>query len=216
MRATVSGGGGDFKLPEEGLTVGRCVRVIDLGTQERVWSGKTSHIRQIFVSFELPDRLVEFDGEEVPSLLSKKYTLSFNEKANLRKDLEQWYGKKFNDADIEASGGFDPSKILDRPAQIMITHSTGNNGKTYANISGLMPLAKNMPIAERHHDLLLLDLDEFDQSVYDSLSENMQEWIAKSPEYQQATMGGSSSEPADDPFDDIPFIDPYKFIRNLV
>ena len=210
MRANTSGGG-DFQIPEEGLTVGRCVRVIDLGTQENVFNGKASLKHQIFVGFELPERKVEFEGEEVPGLIFKKYTLSFNSKANLRTDLEQWYGKKFNDKDIEQSGGFDPSKILDRPAQVIITHSQGSNGKTYANIEGLMPIAQGLEIPERHHDLVLFDLDEFDQSVYDSLSENMRTWIAKSPEYEMLNKRDKKVVQEALADDDIPFMDPYKF-----
>ena len=205
-----TGGGEDRELPPTGLTIGTCIKVIDLGTQERKYNEKTKNERKILVMFELPKHRIEIDGKDLPMAISKKYTLSFNRKSTLRKDMEQWYGKKFDDKQIEASGGFDPSKILGRPAQIMITHNVTQTN-TYANIEGLMPLADGMPAPEQENPSVLFDLDEFDQNVWDSFSEGMQKWIGKSPEaaaiLERGTSKPDSTTNPDDDFDpdDIPF-----------
>jgi len=195
------------ELPPEGLTIGRCIKLIDLGTQESKYRDSVKHNRQILVMFELPDHRMELDGKDVPMAISKKYTLSFNSKSNLRKDMEQWYGTKFDDKQIEASGGFDPSKILGRPAQLMIVHND-SGGKTYANISGLMPLMAGVEAPNQENPSVLFDLDEIDWDVYDSFSEGMKSWIAKSPEFQEleATRSGSAQpEPVKEDYDDLPF-----------
>ena len=205
MKAT-TGGGGSFELPKEGLTIGRCYRVIDLGTQENKFKSEVSYKRQILVMFELPHQLMDYDGEQMPMSISKKYNLSFNSKSNLRKDMEAWYGKKFNDKDIEQSGGFDPSKVVGKSAQILIEHSIDGN---YANIAGLMPLAEGQTCPEQVNPSFVFDLDEFDRDKWDTLSEKMKQWIAKSPEAQKALGNGqpeqSNAAVVDDGFDSLPF-----------
>ena len=204
MKAQVTGS--DFELPPAGLTIGRCYRVIDLGTQEKTYKDKVSYVHQLLVSFELPLHMMEIDDREQPMAISKKYTLSFGSKANLRIDMEAWYGKKFNDKDIENSGGFDPEKILGKTGQINITHS--DCGK-YANISGLMPLAEGQTCPEQFNPLFIFDLDNFNRDKWDTLSENMQGWIVKSKECQEALGMGQpekapeNAEHIDDGFEDI-------------
>lgn len=189
MKAQVTGT--DFELPPEGLTIGRCYRVIDLGTQEKKYNNNVDYKRQILVSFELPLHMMEIDGEPQPMAISKKYTLSFNKKANLRIDMEAWYGKKFNDKDIENSEGFDPAKILGRPCQINIVYSEDGN---YANISGLMPLAAGQKCPDQINPSFIFDLDEFDRDKWDQLSEKMQGWIVKSPECQKVLGTGQPEQ----------------------
>lgn len=213
MRAEI--GSGSFEKPPAGLTIGRCYRVIDLGTQEKKYKSKVDYCRQILIDFELPSHMMEVETDEgvkmMPMSASKKYRLSFNAKAALRKDMENWYGKKFNDKDIEQAGGFDPSKILGRPGQILIEHS--DDGQ-YANITGLMPLAEGQTCPDQINESFIFDLDEFDNVKWESLSQGMQQWIAKSPEAQQILQAqygqqkesDAPQQPAiDDGFDDIPF-----------
>ena len=203
MKAEVSGGG-DFQNPKPGVTIGRCYGVIDLGTQMTSYGAK----HKILIQFELPTQLMERDDEKVPMMVSKQYTLSFNSKANLRKDMEAWYGKKFNDKDIEQSGGFDPSKVVGKPAQLLLEENdTGD--KVYINIATLMPLAEGQSCPEQVNPSFVFDLDEFSLDKWDTLSEKMKQWIAKSPEAQQA-LGNGQPEQAneavvDDGFNDLPF-----------
>ena len=202
MKATVGGSGGNFELAPEGMHLARCIKVIDLGTQEQKWKDQVKHNRQVLVMFELPKVMIEIEGEKKPQAISKKYTLSFNSKANFRKDLESWYGRKFNDKQIAESDGFDPSKILGKPATLTIAHS--DDGK-YANISSITGVMDGVEIPDQINPSVLFDLDDFDYDVWDTLSEKMKDWIGKSPECEKALAGSKPAASAAPASDDIPF-----------
>ncbi len=71
----------------------------------------------------------------------KRYTLSLHENASLRKDLENWRGKKFTEEELQ---GFDLEKLLGVNALITVVHSQGADGKTYSNIAAVSKLMKGM------------------------------------------------------------------------
>lgn len=101
MSVKTSNSGGDFEKAPEGMHVARCVRLIDCGTHlDEKW-GKKKRIGWVF--FELPNAMMKpnKDGKELPFMVGKRYTLSHNEKALLRQDLESWYGKTFNTVDLD-------------------------------------------------------------------------------------------------------------------
>lgn len=197
---------GSFEKPPEGYAKFWCIRVIDLGTQEGQWKGSTTYNRKIWVQFELPEHMTEFEGQTMPMVISRKYNLKFSQKADLRKDMESWYGKRFNDKDIEASGGFDPEKILGRCGKLQVVYS--DDGE-YANVGVIIPEDEaGMP--KRVHPLVFFDLDNFDKAVYDGMTEKMQDWIAKSPEYQAIAGTAPGTPPPEQEAlkitdDDIPF-----------
>jgi hypothetical protein len=107
-----------------------------------------------------------------------------HEKSTLRKTLESWRGKKFEDADF-GPGGFDVRKLLGVGCFLSIIHTTKND-KTYSNISAVMKLPKDFPTATPENALTYfsLDPDEFDRDVFNGFSEGLQNIIKASPEYQ--------------------------------
>ncbi len=205
MRAEVSKGG-DFELPPAGMHLARCIKVIDLGTQAQKYKGQEKDVHQILVMFELPKVMIEIDGEEKPQAISSKYTLSFNKKARLRKDLESWYGVQFNDKDIQDSGGFDPAKILGKPATLTIVHSEDGN---YANIASITGVMDGVDVPDQVNKSVLFDLSNFDSSIWDSFSDGMKNWILRSPEAQLVVNGKSDpdqqSAVTDPELNDLPF-----------
>lgn len=163
--------GGNYELPPEETTLAVCVVVADIGLQDTTYMGDTRTTQQVIITWELPRQLMK-DGR--PFVQSKTYTASLNEKANLRKDLEAWRGKKFTDAEL--ADGFDMSKLLKQWCSIGITHAE-KNGKTYANISSIskllpeiLPATKSIKI---HNTPVYFDLDNFDEESYNALPE----WI---------------------------------------
>ena len=93
-------GGGDFKGLSAGTYVSVCNAVVDLGIQP----GSPMYPdpkHKVWIRFEVPDERIEYerDGKKLegPRVISKEYTASMHEKANLRKDLENWRGKAFTD-----------------------------------------------------------------------------------------------------------------------
>jgi hypothetical protein len=99
-------GGSDFpaiEAPKAGMHDAICCWVVDLGTQKNTAYDIDQH--KVLITWELPRETFEADGGVfVPKVLSKFYTLSLHQKANLRSDLESWRSEGFTEAELE---GFD-------------------------------------------------------------------------------------------------------------
>lgn len=186
LKAPVSGSSDNYELPQAGMTVARCVAVIDLGThtdpkfvyQDGKKKGQPVRSHKVQIQFEL-DQLMEVDGEKVPMMSTMRLTLSANEKSKMREHLESWYGKKFDNAELEAAGGFDVEKLLGRPALLNIVHS--DDGK-YANVKSINPLMRGQQIAPQHYPSRLFSLEEPSHEVWQTLSKKTREFIAESEE----------------------------------
>lgn len=194
----VKDSGGMFEQPPIGTHMARCVRLIDIGTQTNEYQGKTSSRRQVILGFELPDELMtkgELAGK--PFFVSKFYTASLNEKANLRHDLISWRGRDFTEAELE---GFNLTNILDKPCMLSLV----KNEKERVGISTISGLPKGVTVGPRVNPIVNFSLDEFDEKTFLSLGDKMREMIARSPEYKALQ---SRSKPVADDFDDsdIPF-----------
>ena len=194
-------GGVDFEQAPIGTHVARCVKIIDIGTQKGEYQGKVTIKRQCIVGWELPTELMQ-EGEYAgkPFVVSRFYTASLGEKANLRKDLENWRGRQFTEQELM---GFESKNILGKPCMLSIIH----NDKGKARESGVMAVPKGMPVSDQINPSVYFSLDEFDQKVFDSLSDGYKKLIQASPEWQ-GLKNGSGKQPAgkfDDMEDDIPF-----------
>lgn len=196
-------GGKEFEAAPVGNHVARCIGMIDLGTQEQNYEGKTSYARKIVIRWELPNELMaEGDFAGKPFIVSRFYTASLSEKANLRKDLVSWRGREFTPEELM---GFDSKNILDKPCMVNVTH----NEKKKAKVAGVTPVPKGMTVPGRVNDLLYfsLEAEEFKPSVFESLNDYWKEQIKKSPEW--AERNGSAPQRSGGKFDDfesdIPF-----------
>ena len=122
-------GSGDFPQIPPGTKVSRCVRLIDLGTTHNDLYDNDQH--KIYIGFETPTERSTWkdkDGieHEGPFIAGKFYTLSLNEKANLRKDLEAWRGKEFTQEELS---GFAMKNILDKTPMLNIIQKEKNGKK---------------------------------------------------------------------------------------
>jgi len=163
-------------LAPEGIHFARCIRIIDLGTQESS-NPEWRSTRKLNLGFELVDESYVFDEEkgEENFTVYANYNQSLGKKSKLRPIIESWTGKKITDE-------FELDTLLDLPCQVQITHVSTDKG-TYANITNIMGPGKGK-VTKSTMEPQSLYLDEtFDQEVYDSLPEFMQEMIADSPEY---------------------------------
>lgn len=208
-----SGGGGNFKKVPQGVFIGRCWSLIDLGTQTSSgqFGEKTAH--KIQISWELfgedeegQPLTIEVDGKEMPLTIKKSYTVSLHEKSSLRKDLEAWRGKKFSD---EEAKGFDIQKLLGAYCMVNVTISE-NGGKTYSNVAGLTPLPGALKSSKPQgvHGFVVFDLDKPDMKVFDNFHEKLQEAIKKSPEWKRISGSqdsGYQDEPQEFSEEEIPF-----------
>ena len=96
MGLILTDGGGRYTPTPEGLWPAVCVDVVDLGMQETPWGPKQK--------VELYWEIEELDPKGVRFTVRTRYTASLNDKANLRKQLEAWRGRKFTAQELK---GFD-------------------------------------------------------------------------------------------------------------
>ena len=129
-------GSGDYERPETGLQQAVCSHVVDLGLQDTSFGVK----KQVAVCFELAQNMS--DGR--PFMQSKIYTASLNEKANLRKDLEAWRGRRFTESEL---AGFDIEKLKGVGCLLNLIE-TAKNEEVYVNIGTIAKLPSGYPKLE--------------------------------------------------------------------
>ena len=198
-------GGTDFEQPPIGTHVARCIKLIDIGTQQGEYQGKATYRRQVIIGWELPNELMS-EGEHAgkPFTVSKFYTASLGEKANLRADLKNWRGRDFTDEEL---AGFEAKNILGKPCMLSVTL----NDKSKARVTGVMALPKGTPVPDQFNESLFFSLEhaDFKPEAFEALSEGYKKMIRVSPEYMELTKPGHAKPKTDgdisDMDDDIPF-----------
>ena len=209
--------GAEIEPIPAGVYVAVCYGLIDLGTHHNPVFGNEAH--KCLVQWEVPDVRGEFerDGEKVnlPRAISKRYTVSLSEKANLRKDLESWRGRKFTAQELS---GFDLKAILGAACQLQIVHETNKEGKTFAGIAAIMALPKGTPRPKPENPPAFFSFEEAGEKPV--LPPGLPEWVQKivmeSRKWREAyaaaapapattpAPGGDSGE-TDEAADGIPF-----------
>ena len=124
--------GSSFVPCPAGLHQAVAVDVIDLGNVELVYGVK----HMVTLVFQVNEPMD--DGR--PFLVQRRYTLSLDQKASLRKDLESWRGKPFTADELK---GFDLERLIGINAQLNVQHAD-RDGSTYANITAIVPLSRGM------------------------------------------------------------------------
>lgn len=221
MSGLIAKASGDFELMEAGNYLARCVQVIDHGTQYNERYNNTS--RKVLLGFEFPTETKEVNGEQVPWLQWRSFTLSLSDNANLRKELTSWRGKAFTHEELQ---GFDLCTVLGVPCMVNVQQYEGNDGVTRNGLGAITPVPKGMEVPKQVTPSIKFLLHEFDQEVFDTFSEHHQEKIKKSKEYQEMfgepasdaikaqsekkdtsvkSIPGAPKPPKDMPDDDIPF-----------
>lgn len=120
-----------FTPAPEGLHVACCCDVVDLGVSDHGFGEK--HYVEVRWMLESED-----DGGR-RFIVRRRYTLSLNEKAALRKDLETWRGRKLSGDELR---GFDLEKLVGVGCQLQVVHRLSERGGTFANVQAVIPLGK--------------------------------------------------------------------------
>lgn len=208
--------GSDFTPVPPGLHLARCYRIVDLGTQTSEYMGETKHQRKIMLGWELHG--MDDDGNELvtsrgdPLAIFKNYTLSWNEKATLRNDLQGWRNKPFTEEEMRR---FDISAILGQWCMLNVIERAGKNGKMYSNVGSIAPVpavVKQAGLPKAHNEIQLFRLAEPDMALFETFGKGLKEKIQASPEWQaqQARKPAQKADKApssgfDDMEDDLPF-----------
>ena len=201
MTSIIANGGNDtpsYPTVSVGVHKARCVRAIDLGTQQNDYQGQISWKRQVMLIWEVPS---EKDNKGEPLTISKFYTLSLNEKANLANDLVSWRGRPFTETEKKA---FDISKVAGKPCSINVI--LNQNGKP--KVSTVMPIGKNDEIAQQFHPNMVFSITDFQEKkmeVFNQLPEGIRNIILKSKELEGTEKQDLGDENNAQDLGDIPF-----------
>jgi hypothetical protein len=200
-----TGGGQDFDPIAEGMHHAVCYALYDLGTQYNERYGKS--LRKVLIAWELPDERMEIVKDDhkfdLPRAISKQYTSSLHEKANLRKELESWRGKSFSEQELE---GFDITKLLGVNCTLQVLHKKKED-RVYANVVNVVPLMRDMNKKDPENDIRYFSFEE-----HNKIPENTPDWIVdiikNSEEWGQLQTSNNQqyderNPPEED--DDIPF-----------
>jgi hypothetical protein len=200
------------ELVPAGNQVARCYSMVHLGTNIEEYMGEKKAMNKVRISWELPEEMRVFDeakGEQ-PMSISKEYTLSMFEKANLRKELEGWRGKGFTEEEAKV---FDITKLLGKSCLLNIIHKTSKSGNEYAVINSISSLPKGMTCPKQINPTFEFNFqDKFDLKVLESLPQFMKDKIKTSVEFKainnpedQDLTHDDGYTPDAEPADDLPF-----------
>lgn len=190
-------GGADYELIPASLHLGVCYAVIDLGTHydEKFKYDK----RELCLIWELPNvEKIEIDGVLKPRVISKRYTLSLGDKANLRKDLESWRGKAFTEEQLE---GFDLGVLVTQNCQLQVIHKKAGT-KTYANINTIVNVAADHVKVEPFNPVVVYDIG------HDIPEDLIPDWIVKIIKDAQEWKE-EETESKDTPPDEVSDVEPF-------
>lgn len=191
-------GGGNFIPAPAGNFAGRCIRLIDLGTQHSTYNGKPIARNQVFIQWELDEKME--DGQ--PFVVSAFMTNSLSEKSNMRPMLEAWRGRAFTPDELKS---FDLQNILNAPGMVNVIH-VQKDGKTKAYVSAVTKMPKGLSIGEPVNKPSSFWIEEWDQAAFDALPKGIRAIIEQSDEYKarkNGNGGGNFSDMEDDlPWDD--------------
>jgi len=199
MSFIVEDNGGNFERCPPGMHLGRCYRIVDLGTQKSEYMGQTKYLHKIMIGWEIHG--VGEDGKEIkmkdgrPFAIFKNYTFSWSEKANLRLDLQSWRGRAFSQEEMRK---FDLKNVLGAWCMLNIIERAGQNGNTYSNVDGVTPVPaiikqNGLPQAVNKNELF--NLQEPDWTLFESFSDNLKTKIIASPEFEKAKGGSKPQQP---------------------
>ncbi len=196
-----------FELVPAGNHVARCYSMIEIGTEKSEYQGKEKHLYKVRVTWELPNEKKVFDqakGEQ-PFSISKDYTLSMFDQANLRQDLESWRGKAFTEDEAKA---FDITKLIGVPCLLNVVHTQSQKGSTYSKIAGVTPLIKGMNCPTQINQSFVFAFDEWNDQKFAGLPEYIRKRIEATPEFKKRLEGidaPAKSEHSTNDDSDLPF-----------
>lgn len=201
------------ELVPAGNYVARCFQMIEIGTVQEIINGRSVIAKKVRIGWELPTELRVFDeakGEQ-PLMVSKEYTLSMNEKSNLRKDLRAWRGKDFT---ADEAKGFDITRLIGAPCMLNVIHKQAvtDPSRVYEQIAGITPLPRGIQCPPAINSPFVLSYDDFAPELFDSLPDFIKDKMIMSSEYQAMknpsapkTIDADDGPDYDDPNSDLPF-----------
>lgn len=210
MSINATKNGSPRELIPSGNYLARCYQMIEIGTVTETVMGKSTIQKKVRIGWELPTELKVFNEEkgEQPLVISTEYTLSLNEKANLRKMLASWRSKDFTE---EEAKSFDITRLIGVPCMLNIIHkpSVSDPTKIYEKIAGVTAVPKGMIVPPQINRSFVLSYDSFDRDAFNSLPDFIKQKMQGSLEYAAMSNPHATDIPnasdVNEPVDDLPF-----------
>lgn len=189
---------GNFESTPPGSHLARCYRIVDLGTQKSEYLGQVKYLHKIMLGWEIfaekddGTPLLMRDGR--PFAIFKNYTMSWSDKATLRKDLQSWRGKPFSQEEMRR---FDLKTILGVHCMLNVIERQGADGKTYVNVDSITPVPqviRKAGLPDGVNKLELFNLSEPNMEMFEGFSEHLKKKIESSPEWQKLTGNKPAAE----------------------
>jgi hypothetical protein len=112
--------------------------LIDLGTHDHTYNGKTSEAHKILLVWELTAEKMT-SGETF--LVARDFTWSLNKKAKLREFLEGWLGRAIADGEE-----LDLDMMVGRPCVVNLSEGVSGAGKKFVEVAGCGPPLRGLTI----------------------------------------------------------------------
>lgn len=177
-------------LIPKGTHIARLYSIVDLGIQEGEWKGQKIEQHKIYITFELPNELREFDGLQKPMVIGSKYTWSMGSKARLRPVIEALIGTSLTDAEA-ANFDLESANLLGKPCMVSVSHFEGTNG-TSSSLDAVVPLMKGAECPP-----------QFNQSVFYKISDGASPAFEALPNFLKEIIGKSKSTLKGDDMDSV-------------
>lgn len=184
-----------FENCPEGTYQAVLIGLIDEGTQENVKFGTKEP--KIVLVFEINEN--NSHGEHY--IIYEEFSAFLSERANLRKLIDGWRGKPFDDKEIKT---FNLNTIVGKHCLAGIQY----NQKGYAHIKQVLDIPKDTQKMEAKTVPYIFRIDDWDAELYHGFPERIKKRIMLSPEATAATKAtiGLNSEPIiNNNDDDVPF-----------
>lgn len=167
------------KVPtvEPGVYFAMCIGVIDLGEQ---YSEKfKNYSNRVQFVWELPSETIEVDGKQEPKQLSKEFAIATKKNSGLRTFISSWNSKAYTDEEFQEVELFEQ---IGKACQLnVVLNDTGE----FANVDNIMPIPKGIPAPLSSTKPIMWDMDNWDDEVFKTLPEWVQDKIKKSTQYQK-------------------------------
>lgn len=172
----------EFKLVPAGTHLARCFGFIHVGHVPNTYPNATTPtVNKIRLTWELPEEKEVFKegAEPQPFSISQDYTLSMNEKSNLRKIVQSWFGKTMTD---EEAADFDVESLVGLECLLTIAHQKKTD-KTFAVVQNITQLPKAMKCPDGINKQFVITWENLDEATYNGLPEFIQNKLKEASEY---------------------------------
>jgi hypothetical protein len=165
-----------FEIVPKGTHAARLYSWIELGIQESEYKGELLSNYKIYLTFEIPNEMRDFEGTQKPMVIGSEYTFSMGSKANLRPVVEALIGTTLTDAE-GANFDFDENALVGRPCMISVIHKVSSKGNTYAKIESVVPMVKGMECPKQFNEDVVYKIEDGDNDVFQNLPKFLREKI---------------------------------------